>query len=238
MDKITVVTEERAVKILGGRMVTDIYLVDAEHKELYSTAYDMGELISKKSEALAAVKDLNKKRSAEAPKKNVKLSPKMQRVMDRLENAEHYYKVIGGDNRGGRVFHSSKGSLNIGYEPAWIYFDGMFGVTEDTKTLEALEKRGLIKIHEIGGNSCDVIEVIGKEVHEPLKTATKLRVTRKNVDRPEWGEQEFFEYMDSSITAEEVEKRYNERQGGFKWKVEVIGEVELTRWDYRKAVEL
>lgn len=162
-----------------------------------------------------------------------KLSKTMQKVMDQLNEAEHYYKIVG-EEHNGITFHNEKGSLSIGFTPTWIYFDGMFGIRENTKTLEALEKRGLIKLHKAGGDLCDVVEVIGKEIHEPLTKAIKLKVTRQDKERQDWKAQEFFEYMDgSATTAEEIEKNYNENPY-FEYKVEVIGEVELTRWDYRK----
>lgn len=154
--------------------------------------------------------------------------------MNKLENAEHYYKIVGGSNKGGTTFHNGKGRLNIGFESTWIYFDGMFGCTENTKTLEALEKRGLIKIHHIGGDASDVIEVIGKTPHEPLTKAVELKVIRKWNDR-DWTPQELTEYMDpATTTVEEIERRYNESHSAVEYTVTAIREVELTRWDYRK----
>jgi hypothetical protein len=163
----------------------------------------------------------------------MKLSKTMQKVMDQLDNAEHYYKVIGEENK--RItFHNDKGRLSIGFAPTWIYYDGMFGIKNNTKTLEALEKRGLIKIHKIGGHLSDIVEVIGKEVHEPLTKAVKINVNKKFKDIPN-SEQNLIEYYDpTTTTIEEIEKIYNEQLPGAHHTVTEIGEVELTRWDYRE----
>ncbi|MGG1571634.1 hypothetical protein [Fictibacillus sp. NRS-1165] len=160
-----------------------------------------------------------------------KLSKTMQKVMNQFEEAEHYYQVVGEKNHS-IIFHNDKGRFSIGFTDTWIYHDGMFGITADTKTLQALEKRGLIKIHEIGGSVADVIEVIGKTPHKPLKRAVKINVNRKT----KTSEHNLTEYMDAnSTTAEEVQKRYVERFPSVEWKVIELGEVvELTRWDYTK----
>lgn len=168
-----------------------------------------------------------------------KLSKTMQAVMDSFEEAEHYYKVVGLDWRKTITFHNGKGRIPVGFTRTWIYFDGMYGITENTKTLEALEKRGLIKIHEVGGDCADVIEVIGKTPHKPLEKATKIKVTRWYPDRPSWGPTELIEYMDANTTTiEEIEKRYRESHKAAEYKVEQLEEVELTRWDYRIKKEV
>lgn len=163
-----------------------------------------------------------------------KLSPKMQSVMDSLQNAEHYYSNPAKPFEHVKI-HSKIEKDYRNAVHAWIYFDGMHGVRESTSTLKALEKRGLINIINAGGDSCDVIEVIGKVNPEPLTTVTQLKISRQCIDRPNWNPVELTEYMDSTITAEEVEAQLNDCQY-FKWTVEVVGEVELTRWDYRKGV--
>lgn len=161
----------------------------------------------------------------------MKLSKTMQTVMDNMENAEHYYKPEGCTSTGGITFHGSKGDYRIGNQRAWIFADGSYGLVENTKTLEALEKRGLIKIKRAGGNCVDSVEVIGKKPHEPLKTAVKLNVTRTDKN-PRYGSVKLVEYMDSTVTtAEQVQAMYNEKMPGFEWEVVEVGTVALTVWD-------
>jgi hypothetical protein len=164
----------------------------------------------------------------------MKLSKTMQGLMDKLAAADFYYMdetlKETGESRTVGYLHTADRVIQSGFASVSRITDGRFYTHADTKTIEALEKRGLIEIERIGGSSIDTIKVVGDFAPEPIKKALKVKVHTS-----QWSdycgkqiEQDFIHHA----TPDGVDK-IAEFFPGRAVAVEVIGEVELTVWDAR-----
>jgi hypothetical protein len=159
--------------------------------------------------------------------KPAKLSPTMQKVMDKLKKADWYYMH---NRKTCEYFATENGIRHIGFEGAGIVEGGYVYATMDSKTLEALSKRGVVEIARDGKQSFDAVKVVGMELPKRLEKAIKVKITRF------WGDSE--QTFDAFATSRNAIKYLIEHLDGPRdvvvTSVETVGEVELDVWDLLK----
>lgn len=164
----------------------------------------------------------------------MKLSKTMEEVMEYLKNAQWYYLDATKEKYKQSIhdFYTRGGKLSC-FQPAHILKDGSVGIVGHTNTLKALERRGLIEILEIGGNSMDKVRLIGMEWSQPLKTAVKVNIWRKQYSdyTRSWIEQNLEGYVEDMDFIEQAEADYKEQMPRWEVKFTPIEEVELIIWE-------
>lgn len=89
-----------------------------------------------------------------SPKKKApKLTPVQQRVMDKIWNAPYV-----DEGMETYLFYDENGYRNMHYFGKLP--NGTYRIQENTSTLKALEKKGYIRIIEIGGGMSDIVELL------------------------------------------------------------------------------
>jgi hypothetical protein len=170
------------------------------------------------------------KRQPNKDVKNKKLSPTMQKVMNKLNKADWYYKHNG---KACGYFVTEDRVRSVGFEGAGIVEGGFVYAQMDSKTLEALRVRGLIEVAKVGGESIDVMKVVGMELPERLTKAIHFRARRY------WDGKLVQDHKDCYATNEKAIEFARVCFTGDKKEVtieiEVYGEVELSVWDYFKT---
>lgn len=159
-----------------------------------------------------------------APK--VKLSPTMQKQMDKLHKADWYYMYNG---KTCEHFANEEKRRPIGFEGTGIIEGGFVYAQMDSKTLEALRKRGLVEVAKDGKESLDAVEVVGMELPDRLTKALRVQITRY------WGnsKQTFDAFATSKDAVKHLITYFDGPRDVTVTAVEFMGEVELSVWDFK-----
>lgn len=165
------------------------------------------------------------------PKKQPKLSKTMQAEVDKMHKADWYYKH---DGSSCEWFANENGVRRIGYEGIGIVEGGYVYNQMSSNTLKALEKRGLIEIAYDGKQSFDAVKVVGMGLPKRLEKALMVKVLRTNLNRPEQGAAEFTAYATSEDAVNHLIAEFEGHGNHFSATAEIVGEVELTVWDFFK----
>lgn len=99
----------------------------------------------------------------------MKLTAKMQSVVNELKGAAPYYQAEGGNLDLLKV-HSLTG-MSTPQDGAHYLGDNLYGIYESSATIKALEKRGVLRIHRLGGGAMDIVELLD---HTPVTPASEL----------------------------------------------------------------
>lgn len=104
----------------------------------------------------------------------MKLTPKMTAVLNELKGAAPYYQSLNGDYDFTEV-HSLSG-VSKPQDSAFQLTDGLHGIFESSATIKALEKRGLLRIHRLGGSGMDIVELLDYTPRTPARKLVELEV--------------------------------------------------------------
>lgn len=162
-------------------------------------------------------------------KNQVKLSPTMQKVMDKVMAADWYYMH---DGKTCEHFAMNGKYRPVGFEGVGVVEGGFVYARMDSKTLEALSKRGLVEIVRDGKQSLDVMKVTGFVAPPRLENALMVRITTRQTDRPHWKPHSFIGYAATEADIPVLLDRYN--KGTTEAEIEAIGEVALDVWNINK----
>lgn len=163
------------------------------------------------------------------PQTAPKLSKTMQAVIDKLHKADWYYMH---DGKACKEFADENGFRPIGFEECGIVEGGYVYSYMSSNTLRALEKRGLIEIAHDGKGNSDAVKVVGMGLPKRIEKALMVKITRTNKEHPEWKPSVFTGYATSEEAVRHLIDRYT--RGSNTATAEIVGEVELTVWDFFK----
>ena len=103
-----------------------------------------------------------------------KLTPAQQNIMDKIYASKYLYKEVGAKMRAD-VYTKDGWSYNLDGE--LLLTDKTVKLRLNTRTLNSLEKKGVIKVVEVGGSEYDIVEVLGHEFHDAMTEMVKTTIT-------------------------------------------------------------
>jgi hypothetical protein len=171
-------------------------------------------------------------RTAQAPKeaKPAKLSEAMKKVLDKMLSADWYYMHNG---KACEYFANETGFRPIGFEGSAIVEGGLIYARMDSKTLEALKKRGVVEVIRDGKECFDAVKVVGMELPERITRALMVKVVRRHTDGI-YKPQEFIGYATSEAAVQYLIDQFGTVKG-MVVEATVLGEVALTVCNFFKA---
>lgn len=160
-------------------------------------------------------------------RKQVKLSKTMLETMDKLHRSDWYYQHNG---KTCEYFANDSGLRSIGFEGSGIVEGGYVYTRMSSSTLKALEKRGLIEVAYDGKWCLDAVKVVDMELPKRLENALLVRIIR------DWDGhiQEFDTYATSRDAIKHLISYLDSPPAVIVTSVKIIGEVDLTVWDFFK----
>lgn len=130
--------------------------------------------INLKGDNIINVRESKTKQQRMGKYKMTKLTPAQQEIMNKIYASDYLYKEVGAKMRAD-VY--TKNGWDYNHDGEILLADKTVKVILNTRTLNSLEKKGAIKVVNVGGTEYDKVEVLGHEFHDAMTEMVKTTIT-------------------------------------------------------------